>query len=73
MLFITKKVSIRVGGKIVASIDDAIIDRQPDFKTAIEREGTADYAIEFGGQDNDHAEENEEEKEEKRKLALPKK
>ena len=39
----------------------------------MECEGTADYNVDFGGQDNDHAEESEEEKEETRKLTLPKK
>ena len=39
----------------------------------MEREGTAEYDIDFGGQDNDHAEESKEEKEETRKIALPKK
>ncbi len=59
--------------QIVASIDDGVDYGQPDFKTAVWREGTADHDIDFGGQDNDHGEESEEEKEKTRKLALPKK
>ncbi len=76
-----KKVKIRIDGKIVASgrpqivasIDDCVDYRQLDFKTAVEHEGTADHDIDFGGQDTDHGEESEEEKEKTRKLALPKK
>ena len=57
-----KKVKIRVDGKIVASIDDGVNYRQPDFETAVEREGTNDDVIDFVGKDNDHGEESEEEK-----------
>ena len=39
----------------------------------MEHEGTNDDDIDFVGKDNDHGEESEEEKEETRKLALPKK
>jgi hypothetical protein len=74
-------VTIRVDGKIVASgrrqivasINDGVDNVQPNFKTAAEHEGSADHDIDFGGQDNDHGEESEEEKEKTRKLALPKK
>ena len=68
-----KKVKIRVYGKIVTSIDDVDDYGQPDFETAVECEGTNDDDIDFVCKDNDHSEESEEEKEETRKLALPKK
>ena len=48
--------------QIVASIDDGVDYGLPDFKTAVEGEGTADNDIDFGGQDNDHGEEREEER-----------
>ena len=73
-----KKVTIRVDGKtvasgrwqIVASINDGVDYVQPNFKTAAERERPTDHEI---GQDTDHGEEREEEKEKTSKLALPKK
>jgi hypothetical protein len=68
-----KKVKIWVKGKIMASIDDGVDYGQPDFKTAVEREGTDDDDIDFSGEDNDHGEESEEEKEKTRKLEPPKK
>ena len=55
-----KTVSIQVGGKIVASINDGVDYGQPDFEEAIEHVATADDDVDFGVQDNDHAEENEE-------------
>jgi hypothetical protein len=76
-----KKVTIQVDGKkvssgrwkIVASINDGVDYVQPNFETDAECEGTADHDIDFAGQDNDHGEESEEEKEKPRRLALPKK
>ena len=55
-----KTMSIQVGGKIVASIDDGVDYGQPDFREAIDHVATADDDVDFGFQDNDHAEENEE-------------
>jgi hypothetical protein len=69
-----KKVSFQVDGQIVAPIDDGVIDGQRDFETAMERVATADDDVDFGGQDNDHAEESKEEKDETREVGgYPKK
>ena len=55
-----KKVIIRIGGKIIGSIDDDVVYEQPDFEKAVEHVEPTDDDVDFGWQDNDHAEENAE-------------